>query len=197
MLIDKLRVIMLEMDSFQRATASLRRVRELYATPIKIRADGMADVPMGPIAIEFQQVTFGYNREHPVLQDLSFTLGAGKVLGLVGRTGHGKSSIARLLVRFYDPDEGTIRFNGVDIRTAPLAGMRLRIGMVTQEVQLFQATIRDNLTFFDRSISDERILNAITKLELWDWYRSMPEGLDTQIAVARVGFQRVRCSWLL
>ncbi len=187
MLIDKLRIIMLEMDSFQRATASLKRVHQLYSTPGKLQADGIADIPAGPIAIEFQHVTFGYSREHPVLHNLSFTLGAGKVLGLVGRTGHGKSSIARLLVRFYDPDEGTIHFNGVDIRTGRLAEMRLRIGMVTQEVQLFQASIRDNLTFFDSSVRDEQIVAAITTLGLRDWYLSMPKGLDTEIATGKGG----------
>jgi ATP-binding cassette, subfamily B, bacterial len=187
MLIDKLRIIMLEMDSLQRATASLKRVCELYYTPTKISADGTTDLPAGPIAVEFQDVTFGYTGEHPVLHNLSFTLAPGKVLGIVGRTGHGKSSIARLLVRFYDPDQGVVRLNGIDICTARLTEMRLRIGMVTQEVQLFQATIRDNLTFFDRSLTDEHILQAITTLGLWDWYQAMPAGLDTEIAAGGGG----------
>jgi len=169
-LIDKLRLITSEMDSLQRAAASLKRVYELYSTPSKIQADGTTELPAGALEVAFQGVTFGYTSKHAVLHDISFTLEPGKVLGLLGRTGHGKSSIARLLVRFYDPDQGTILLNGVDIRTMPLPEMRRRIGMVTQEVQLFQATIRDNLSFFDRFLSDEQILQAITTLGLWDWY---------------------------
>ncbi|HET8842089.1 MAG TPA: ABC transporter ATP-binding protein, partial [Ktedonobacteraceae bacterium] len=188
LLIDKLRVIMLELDSFQRATASLKRVYELFSTSGKVQAEGSTDIAHGPIAVEFEHVTFGYSKEHPVLHDLSFTLGTGKVLGLVGKTGHGKSSIARLLARFYDPDAGTIRFNGVDIRTGKLAKMRQRIGLVTQEVQLFQASIRDNLTFFDSTVRDEQILKAINLLGLQEWYQqALPEGLDTQIAAGKGG----------
>lgn len=187
-LIDKLRLITSEMDSLQRASASLKRVHELYSTPSKIQADGTTELPAGPLEVAFQGVTFGYKSEHTVLHDLSFTLAPGKVLGLLGRTGHGKSSIARLLVRFYDPDKGTILLNGVDIRTTPLLEIRQRIGMVTQEVQLFQATIRDNLTFFDRSLSDEHILQALTTLGLWDWYQTLPQGLDTEVAAGGGGF---------
>lgn len=187
-LTEKLRFLTLEMDSVQQAVASLKRVRDLYYMPGKLPVEGTADVPSGPMKVEFENVIFSYSEGHPVLHDLSFTLSPGKVLGLLGRTGHGKSTIARLLVRFYDPIEGTIRLNGVDIRTAGLTEIRQRIGMVTQEVQLFQATIRDNLTFFDRRISDEQILQAITALGLRDWYQSMPDGLDTEVASGGGGF---------
>jgi ATP-binding cassette, subfamily B, bacterial len=187
LLVDNLRMMMFELDSFQRATASLKRIYELYSTPTQIPDDGSAEVPAGPIALELRDVTFGYHPEHPVLHQISFSLAPGRVLGLLGKTGHGKSSIARLLVRFYDPDQGKILFNGVDLRTVRLAETRLRIGMVTQEVQLFQASIRDNLTFFDRTLGDEQILQALDTLELWDWYLSMPQGLDTEIAAGGGG----------
>ena len=148
---------------------------------------GLATIPTGPITIEFQDITFGYTKDHAVLHSLSFTLKPGRVLALLGPTGHGKSSIARLLVRFYDPDQGTISFNGVDLHSIQLTELRQRIGMVTQEVQLFQATIRDNLTFFDRTIPDEQILQAIRTLGLWEWYQTMPGGLDTAITAGGGG----------
>jgi ABC-type transport system involved in Fe-S cluster assembly fused permease/ATPase subunit len=85
-LIDKLRLITSEMDSLQRAAASLKRVYELYSTPSKLQGDGTVELPAGPLEVAFQEVTFGYTSEHAVLHDLSFTLAPGKVLGLLGRT---------------------------------------------------------------------------------------------------------------
>ena len=114
-----------------------------------------------------------------VLQDLSFAVQPGKVLGLLGRTGSGKTTLARLIFRLYDPASGYIRLNGSDIRQARLKTLRGRVAMVTQEVQLFRGSVRENLTFFDRGIPDEDILAAIRALELEDWYRSLPKGLDT------------------
>jgi len=107
-------------------------------------------------------------------------------LGLLGRTGSGKSTLVRLLFRFYDPDSGSILFGGggdreslSDIRQLPLAELRQRVGMVTQEIHLFHASVRDNLTFFASSERDERILQVIRELGLGKWYDSLPEGLDT------------------
>jgi ABC-type multidrug transport system fused ATPase/permease subunit len=109
------------------------------------------------------------------------------VLGLLGRTGSGKTSIARLLVRLYDPAVGSVRLAGADLREVPLAELRGRVGMVTQEVQLFGATVRDNLTLFDRSIPDERAVAALEQLGLAEWVRGLPRGLDTTIGPGGVG----------
>ncbi|MBN1579786.1 MAG: ABC transporter ATP-binding protein, partial [Anaerolineae bacterium] len=123
-----------------------------------------------------------------VLHDLSFYLEPGTILGLLGRTGSGKTTLTRLLFRLYDPDCGEIKLgiphgsNGmVDIRELSLFDLRHRIGMVTQNVQLFHATVRDNLTFFDRRISDDEILKVIDGLELGEWFHSLPDGLDTEL----------------
>jgi ATP-binding cassette subfamily B protein/ATP-binding cassette subfamily C protein len=113
-----------------------------------------------------------------VLHDISFYLPEKKVLGILGRTGSGKSTLARLLFRLYDPCVGAILLNQVDIRTMNLADLRKHIGLVTQEVQLFHASIRDNLTFFDDQISDTQILQVLHDLGLSEWYASLPEGLD-------------------
>jgi ATP-binding cassette subfamily B protein len=103
------------------------------------------------------------------------------VLGLLGRTGSGKTTLARLIFRLYDPASGCIEINGADIRNARLEALRRNIAIVTQDVQLFRASVRDNLTFFDRSISDEQILKTLEELELRDWLHALPQGLDTQL----------------
>lgn len=120
-----------------------------------------------------------------VLHGLSFHLQPGAVLGLLGRTGSGKTTLTRLIFRLWDPDEGAVCLgtNGspTDIRHLPLTELRQHVGMVTQNIQLFHATVRDNLTFFDPDIPDERILQVIDDLGLGTWFRSLPEGLDTEL----------------
>ncbi len=171
-----------QMQEMQKATASIERIQQLYGTAGKI-ADGEGmRLPAGALPVEFQGVSFGYEGDETVLQDLSFHLQPGRVLGLLGRTGSGKTTLTRLLFRLYDPQEGHISLAGVDIRRARLAELRRRIGMVTQDVQLFEATVRDNLTLFDRSIDDKRILRVLQELGLSPWYEALPQGLDTELA---------------
>jgi ATP-binding cassette subfamily B protein len=133
------------------------------------------------LALAFDHVSFAYVAGESVLQDLSFQLEPGRVLGLLGRTGSGKTTLARLVFRLYDPTAGQVTCGGIDIRQPKLKALRQRVAIVTQDVQLFQASVRDNLTFFDRSISDEWIRAVIEKLELADWYQALPDGLDTQL----------------
>lgn len=126
-----------------------------------------------------------------VLQDISFRLEPGRILGLLGRTGSGKTTMTRLIFRLYDPDRGAIRLGHneavVDIRDVALVDLRQRVGMVTQNIELFHATVRDNLTFFDETIPDERILQVVYDLGLGDWYEALPEGLDTELESAGGG----------
>ena len=117
-----------------------------------------------------------------MLHEVSFRLEPGQTLGLLGRTGSGKSTMSRLLFRFYDPEEGAVKIDGVDLRSLRLEDLRSRVGMVTQEVQLFDATVRDNLTLFDPSIPDRRIDDTLQSLGLEQWRGSLPEGLDTWMA---------------
>lgn len=177
-----LRTLMREMNDLQAATASLQRVQEIFTTPATIRDRPGSDLPAGPLSIHFEDVSFGYQPGVPVLHQVSFDLAPGKTLGLIGHTGSGKTSITRLLFRFYDPDQGSIRLNGIDLRDLRLHTLRQRIGLVMQDVQLFHATIRDNLTFFDRGIDDERIVAAIRELGLMPWYDRLAQGLDTVLA---------------
>jgi ABC-type multidrug transport system fused ATPase/permease subunit len=103
------------------------------------------------------------------------------VLGLLGRTGSGKTTIARLLFRLYDPTEGAVRLGGVDVRAPRLAELRRRVGVVSQDVQLFHATVRDNVTFFDPSVPDDRIVAVLDEVGLGPWLRRQPRGLEAEL----------------
>jgi ATP-binding cassette, subfamily B, bacterial len=170
-----------ELNELQQATAGIERINELQLTPAKIQDGPGACLPSGPLTIEFQQVEFQYGPGVPVLRDISFRLEAGRVLGILGRTGSGKTSLTRLLTRFYDPAQGLIRLGNVELRQARLADLRERVGVVTQEVQLFHGTLRDNLTFFKPDIPDEQLLETLQTLGLEAWYRSLPAGLETNL----------------
>ena len=102
-----------------------------------------------------------------------------EVLGMLGRTGSGKTTISRLLFRLYDPGAGVIRLGGTDIREAKLDALRARIGLVTQDVQLFGATLRDNVSMFDPSVPDDSLWEVFGELGIAGWLRSFPQGLDT------------------
>ncbi len=117
-----------------------------------------------------------------VLHDLAFHLPAGQVLGLLGRTGSGKTTITRLLTRLYDPALGCVQLDGVNVRQLDLDELRRHVGVVTQNVQLFHATVRDNLTFFDTQLRDDEIIAIIHELGLTRWYDALPQGLDTILA---------------
>jgi ATP-binding cassette, subfamily B, bacterial len=117
-----------------------------------------------------------------VLDDISFAIQPGRILGILGRTGSGKTTLTRLLFRLYDPAAGVIRLGGVGIRAADRADLRRRVGMVTQDVQLFHASVRDNLTLFDTTIPDARIVEVLGDLGLLAWLEALPNGLDTVLA---------------
>ncbi len=176
-----------QLQDLQKAGAAIGRVEALLDTRSALADSGTAALPPGAPSICFDAVTFAYEAEAPVLRDLTFTLPPGTVLGLLGRTGSGKSTIARLLARFYDPTAGTIRLGGVPLPDVPLRDLRRHVGLVTQEVQLFAATVRDNLTFFDRTVPDARILAVIADLGLGPWYATLPQGLDTPLAAGGGG----------
>lgn len=169
-------------ESIQNIGAATERLSELRAINPKIEDGPGAELPDGPLSLAFNSASFSYVEDEPVLNDVAFTLQPNKVLGLLGRTGSGKTTMARLVFRLYDPKAGSsIHLGGVDIRDLTLHSLRHRVAMVTQDVQLFQATVRDNLTFFDRGISDRKIEEVIEQLELSTWYANLPEGLDTKL----------------
>ena len=171
-----------QLEDLQKASAAIDRVAELLDKTTRLKPAGDTPVPEGALGVVFDRVEFSYNdgeSDEIVLDDVSFDIAPGRVVGLLGRTGSGKSTIARLVTRLYEPQGGTVSVGGVTTWDAPIDYFRKRVGMVTQDVQLFRASVRDNLTFFDATIPDARILEAIHRLELEDWLASLPDGLET------------------
>ena len=137
--------------------------------------------------MEFDAVTFGYEGDEAVLDGITLKVQAGQTVALLGRTGSGKTTLARLLSRLYDPTAGRVRLGGVPLADASLPEVRRRVGVVTQDVQLFAGTVRDNLTFFDPAIPDEDLWRALDALGLAAWLRTLPAGLDTSLAAGGGG----------
>jgi ATP-binding cassette subfamily B protein len=170
-----------QVENLQNIGAATERLIELRGIRSKLADGSGAVIPVGPLSVEFQKVGFEYVEGDRVLKGVSFNLRPGKVLGLLGRTGSGKTTLARLVFRLYDISHGLILLGDVNTRDVDTDDLRQRVAIVTQDVQLFQATVRDNLTFFDPSISDERLLNVIEELGLSDWLNGLPKGLDTKL----------------
>ncbi len=118
---------------------------------------------------------------HPTHQNHTLHHPAGQTLGLLGRTGSGKSTLARLLLRLYDIQQGQVRLGGVDISQVSRVELPHHVGFVTQDVQLFQTSVRNNLTFFNRHIGDRAILQTLDELGLIPWLEALSAGLDTEL----------------
>lgn len=173
-----------ELIDLQKAGASIERVEELFARRSALIQRGSQILVDGPLRVRFDHVSFRYDDEpgdEIVLNDVSFDIAPGRVVGLLGRTGSGKSTIARLLTRLYEPQQGRVLIGENATWDIDLTDLRRRVAMVTQDVQLFRATVRDNLTFFDPDVSDDTLLEAIHRLELDEWLHSLPSGLDTML----------------
>lgn len=201
-------------DQLQRANAALNRIVKLRQVQPTLHDGAGVTLPNGPLAVTFDHVSFHYTDAEPlstrggetektsddrpttpepaadskevVLNDLSFALPPGAILGLLGRTGSGKSTLSKLLFRFYDPTAGRICLGTpeamFDLRQARQADLYGRVGMVTQDVQLFHASVRDNLTLFDPRIPDERIRTVLAEIGLQEWLTNLPDGLDTELS---------------
>lgn len=132
-------------------------------------------------AISFAQVSFAYKPGEPVLQDFNLHIRAGETLALVGHTGSGKSSIAKLVARFYEFQSGQITIDGIDIRALDLAAYRSRLGIVTQSPFLFGGTVRENIRYGRPTANDEEVLAAAAHIGGGDWITSLPQGLDSEV----------------
>ena len=167
-------------NTIQSAGAALSKLFGLLDTPLSIpERPGAVDLPDRG-AIEVDDVTFAYGID-PVLTDVSLRIEPGERVALVGPTGAGKSTLAKLLARFYDPRDGVVRVGGVDLRDATLRSLRERIVVVPQEGFLFAGTIRDNVRVGRPEASDDDVDAALDALGIGDRFRAFPEGLETEV----------------
>lgn len=174
-----------QLQELQKAAAGVQRIGQLLATESALPSAGSRHLPEGALGVALEGVSFGYADagagSPPTLDGVDLALAPGRRLGLLGRTGSGKTTLTRLLFRFVDPSAGRVLLGGVDLRDAEPGALRRRVGLVTQEVQLFRASLRDNLTFFDPSVPDERVRAVLAELGLEGWLAALPAGLDTPV----------------
>ncbi|MET9246370.1 ABC transporter ATP-binding protein [Nonomuraea sp. NPDC003709] len=177
-----------QIRQYQAALAGLARIADLLAER-RTLPEGTRPLPAtGPLGLRLDGVGFAYpGDDEQVLSGVTLTLAPGETLGLVGRTGSGKTTLARLALRLYDPTEGAVRVGGLDLREADQASLRTRIGVVTQDVQLFAASLRDNLTLFRPSPGDARLREVLHGVGLGDWLAGLPGGLDTELREVSAG----------
>jgi ATP-binding cassette, subfamily B, bacterial len=172
-----------QLKNYQKALAAVARIGGMLAErPTLLAPARPRPLPAhGPLSLELDRVGFAYPDDQvPVLSDINLRLEPGQTLGLVGRTGSGKTTIARMALRLYDPTEGAVRLGGVDLRHTDLGSLRRRVAIVTQDVQLFAATVRDNLTLFRPGIAgDEQLRSVLEEVGLGRWLAELPDGLDT------------------
>ncbi len=190
------------LSDLQHAEAGMGRIEALFARQSKLKDGANGPLPAGALDVAFENVSFVYEDAPPsvppeegedtqptlpadddrVLRDIEFRLAPGRVLGLLGRTGSGKTTLARLLMRLYDPTEGRVCLGGLPLTATTRHDVRRRVALVTQEVQLFRASVRDNLTFFNPQIADAEIIAVLRRLGLDAWLASLPDGLDTALS---------------
>jgi ABC-type multidrug transport system fused ATPase/permease subunit len=196
MLVQPLRMLGYWVSEFQRAIASGERIFEVLDEPEEIveRPDALP-LPAGDGQVRFEHVTFGYDPERPVLHDVDLDLDAGSTVALIGHTGSGKSTLTSLVPRFYDPTEGRVLLDGVDIRDLRLRDLRGAIGVVSQDPFLFSTTVRENIAFGAPGASDEEVVRAARQAQADEFISELPEGYDTVIGergITLSGGQRQR-----
>lgn len=164
------------------AMAAAHRVFEIMDTPPDV-PDVHNPVPLGVIQgeVEFEKVTYGYEKHHPVLKDVNLTVKAGEMVGLVGHSGAGKSTFINLICRFYDTDEGAIRIDGTDLRSISQVDLRKQIGVVLQETFLFDGTIAENIAYSKPDATPIEIMRAAKIANAHDFIVRLPDGYDTRV----------------
>jgi ATP-binding cassette, subfamily B, bacterial len=170
-----------QLQDLQKSAASIARIEELLEVKSTLSEGRIYLDRSAAGELRVEKLTFQYDDNSLVLRDVSFKLGEGKTLGILGRTGSGKSTLARLIVRLYDPADGNIYLNNLNIKDMSQKSLRENIAFITQDIQLFNATIKDNLTLFNPKIQEQDIQRAIEVIGLTKWIESMPQGLETML----------------
>ena len=168
-----------QMQRLQRAEASIKRVKELLQIKSRIEYGSKNLDNKEYIDVDLEKVSFNYEDGEAVLKDININIEKNTVLGVLGHTGSGKTTLARLIVRLYDACSGSIKFNGENLKSMTKESLMENISYVTQEVQIFHATVRENLTLFNPNIKDDTIFKVIEDIGLTPWLNNLPEGLNT------------------
>ncbi len=196
MLVVPLRSLGMWIGQAQRATASGERIFQVLDEPEDITdAPGAPGLPPGPGRVVFERVTFGYDPERPVLHEVDLEIEAGRIVALIGHTGAGKTSLASLVPRFYDVQQGRVKIDGVDVRDVTLESLRSEIGVIAQDPFLFSATVRENIAFGRADATDEEVQGAAKLAQAHEFVEALPEGYDTLIGergITLSGGQRQR-----
>ena len=166
----------------QRGIVGGERIFEILDTEPEIKDKKNAiDIPIGEGLLEFKNVSFGYRKDIPVLKNISFVAEPKKMYAIVGATGVGKTTLASLIPRFYDPSGGEILLNGYNIKDITLKSLRNNISMVLQDVFLFHGTIKDNIVVGNPYATEEQIINAAKTACIYDFIKGLPEGINTMV----------------
>lgn len=179
LMVNPLEEIRSQMQRLQRAEASIKRVKELLQIKSRIEYGSKNLDNENSIGVSLEKVSFNYEDGEAVLKDININIEKNTVLGVLGHTGSGKTTLARLIVRLYDVCSGSIKFNGENLKSMTKESLMENISYVTQEVQIFHATVRENLTLFNPNIKDDTILKVIEDIGLTPWLNNLPEGLNT------------------
>lgn len=177
--VDKISALM---EMYPKGMAGFKRFTELLDSDpdVKDRKDAI-DVPYLKGDIQFENVTFHYDDNQPVLDGINLKIHAGETVAFVGPSGAGKSTICSLIPRFYDVDSGSITIDGIDVRDMTKKSLRSHIGIVQQDVFLFNGTLRENIAYGKLNATDEEIIAAARRADIYDFIESLPEGLDTAV----------------
>lgn len=155
-----------QLETVQKANGAMVRVIDLLGVTAEVKDEGTEHPAPGPLEVAFHHLSFDYGDGEHVLRDVHLTLAAGRSMGIVGRTGSGKTTLSRLVLRLVEATEGELRLNGVPVAEIPMAELRRRVAMIPQEVELFGGTVRDNVTLFDPSPTDADVEHALTEAGL-------------------------------
>ena len=169
-------------DLYQRAMASAVRILDLMDTEPAIRdGDRVIDVEKLRGEVRFERVDFSYRPGFPTLRELDLTLEAGRTTALVGATGSGKTTVLKLLLRFYEADSGRVSLDGIALEELRLADLRSAVALVSQDVFLFHGTVRENLTYGCPEAGFDGVVAAAKVAEAHDFIEALPEGYDTVV----------------
>ncbi|MBK5333841.1 MAG: ABC transporter ATP-binding protein [Ilumatobacteraceae bacterium] len=150
-----------QLETVQKANGAMVRVIDLLAIEPDIRDQGTTLPPTGPLRVEFRDVGFDYGDDQAVLQSITLDFGAGRSIGIIGRTGSGKTTMSRLVLRLVEATSGSVLLGGVPIEQIPIGELRRRVALIPQEVELLSGTVRDNVTLFDETPTDEAVASAL------------------------------------